>query len=152
MDASTSGEPAPKTSARRGCKARDDGYGERGSGDSGEETDHGTSDEFVENEIGVLALFERRAQRRRKQAADAQHPAFVNVEVEDVCTFVEGLSLDFGDRASVYARAMKEQEIDGEALLHLNADHLEELGVSSEHRSLLLARIRDLPLTRSTAS
>jgi hypothetical protein len=47
---------------------------------------------------------------------------------------------------------MKEQEIDGEALLHLNADHLEELGVSSEHRSLLLARIRDLPLTRSTAS
>ena len=106
----------------------------------------------MENEIGVLALFERRAQRRRKQAADAQHPAFVNVEVEDVCTFVEGLSLDFGDRASVYARAMKEQEIDGEALLHLNADHLEELGVSSEHRSLLLARIRDLPLTRSTAS
>ena len=56
------------------------------------------------------------------------------------------------DLASVYARAMKEQEIDGEALLHLNADHLEELGVSSEHRSLLLARIRDLPLTRSTAS
>ena len=80
---------------------------------------------------------------------DAQHP---KVEVEDVCAFVQGLSLDFGYHASVYARAMKVQEIDGEALLHLNADHLKELGVSSEHRSLLLARIRDLPLTRSTAS
>ena len=63
--------------------------------------------------------------------------------IEDVCTFVQGLSLEFGDQASVYAAVMKEEEIDGEALLHLSAEHLEELGVSPEHRSLLLARIHD---------
>ena len=39
---------------------------------------------------------------------------------------------------------MKEEEIDGKALLHLSAAHLEELGVSLKHRSLLLARIQDL--------
>ena len=32
---------------------------------------------------------------------------------------------------------MREEEIDAEALLHLSAAHLEELGVSSENRSLL---------------
>ena len=72
--------------------------------------------------------------------------------IEDVCTFVQGLSQEFGDQASVYAAAMKEQAIDGEALLDLGSADLEELKVSLEHRSLLLARIRDLPLTRSTAS
>ena len=71
--------------------------------------------------------------------------------VEDVCTFVQGLSQTFGDQASVYVAAMKEQEIDGKALLDLSSADLEELGVSPEHHSLLLARIRDLPRTRSTA-
>ena len=70
--------------------------------------------------------------------------------VEDVCTFVQGLSQTFGDQASVYVAAMKEQEIDGKALLDLSSADLEELGVSPEHHSLLLARIRDLPRTRST--
>ena len=64
--------------------------------------------------------------------------------IEDVCTFVQGLSQTFGDQASVYAAAMKEEEIDGKALLHLSAADLEELGVSPKHRSQLLARIQDL--------
>ena len=67
--------------------------------------------------------------------------------IEDVCTFVQGLSQEFGDHASVYAAAMREQAIDGEALLDLSVAHLEELGLSPEHHSLLLARIRDLPRT-----
>ena len=72
--------------------------------------------------------------------------------IEDVCTFVQGLSQEFGDHASVYAAAMREEAIDGEALLDLSAAHLEELGFSLEHRSLLLARIQNLPRIRSTAS
>ena len=64
--------------------------------------------------------------------------------IEDVRTFVQGLSQTFGDQASVYAAAMKEEEIDGKALLHLSAADLEELGVSPKHRSQLLARIQDL--------
>ena len=72
--------------------------------------------------------------------------------IEDVYTFVQGLSQEFGDQAaSVYAAAMREEAIDGEALLDLSAAHLEELGLSLEHRSLLLARIQNLPRTRSTA-
>ena len=72
--------------------------------------------------------------------------------IEDVYTFVQGLSQEFGDQAaSVYAAAMREEAIDGEALLHLSAENLEELGVSPEHRSLLLTSIQDLPRTRSTA-
>ena len=64
-----------------------------------------------------------------------------------MCTFVQGLSQEFGDYASVYAAAMKEKAIDGEALLDLSAVHLEELGLSPEHRSLLLAsQLRDLQL------
>ena len=61
------------------------------------------------------------------------------------------MSQEFGDQASVYAAAMKEQAIDGEALLDLGSADLEELNVSLEDRSLMLARIRDLPRTRSTA-
>ena len=68
-----------------------------------------------------------------------------------MCTFVQELSQEFGDQASVYAVAMKEQVIDGEALLDLSSADLEELGVSPEHHSLLLARIQNLPRTRSTA-
>ena len=64
--------------------------------------------------------------------------------IEDVCTFVQGLSLDFGDQASAYAAAMREEAIDGEALLDLSAAHLEELGLSPEHRSLLIARIQNV--------
>ena len=64
--------------------------------------------------------------------------------IQDVCTFVQGLSQEYGDQASVYAAAMKEEEIDGKALLHLSAADLEELGVSPKHRSQLLARIQDL--------
>ena len=71
--------------------------------------------------------------------------------IEDACTFVQGLSQEFGDQASVYAAAMKEQAIDREALLDLGSADLEELNVSLEHRSLLLARIQNLPRTRSTA-
>ena len=71
--------------------------------------------------------------------------------VEDVRTFVQGLSLESGDQASGYAAKMKEEEIDGKALLHLSAADLEELGVSPKHRSLLLACIQDLPRTGSTA-
>ena len=70
--------------------------------------------------------------------------------IEDVCTFVQGLSQEFGDYASVYAAAMKEKAIDGEALLDLGSADLEELNVSLEDRSLMLARIQDLPRTRST--
>jgi len=66
--------------------------------------------------------------------------------IEDVCTFVQGLREEFGDKASVYAAAMRQEAIDGEAL-DLSAAHLEELGVSSEHRSLLLDRIQNLPRT-----
>ena len=84
-----------------GKKANPGGLGtkkqKRGGGDGGEESDDGTSDESVENEIGVLALFERREQKRgREEAADAQH-----TNVEDVRMFVQGLSLDLGDQASV---------------------------------------------------
>ena len=61
-----------------------------------------------------------------------------------MCTFVQGLSLDFGDQASAYAVAMREEAIDGEALLDLSAAHLEELGLSPEHRSLLIARIQNV--------
>ena len=64
--------------------------------------------------------------------------------VEDVCTFVRGLRQEFGDQASVYAAAMKEHAIDGKALLDLSAAHLEELRLSPEHRSLLLARIQNV--------
>ena len=70
--------------------------------------------------------------------------------IEDVCTFVQGLSQEFGDHASVYAAAMREEAIDGEALLDLGSADLEELNVSLEDRSLMLARIQDLPRTRST--
>ena len=71
--------------------------------------------------------------------------------IEDVCTFVQGLSQEFGNQASVYTAAMREEAIDGEALLDLRAAHLEELGMSSEHHSLLLDRIQNLPRTRSTS-
>jgi hypothetical protein len=71
--------------------------------------------------------------------------------IEDACTFVQGLSQEFGDQASVYAAAMRKEAIDGKALLDLSAAHLEELGMSSEHHSLLLDRIQNLPSTRSTA-
>ena len=67
-----------------------------------------------------------------------------------MCTFVQGLSQELGDQASVYAAAMKEQAINGEALLVLSSADLEELEVSLEHSSLMLARIQDLPRTRST--
>ena len=67
--------------------------------------------------------------------------------IEDVCEFVQGLSLESPDQASGYAAKMKEEEIDGKALLHLSAADLEELGVSPKHRSQLLARIQDLPRT-----
>jgi len=71
--------------------------------------------------------------------------------IEDACTFVQGLSQECGDQASVYAAAMRKEAIDGKALLDLSAAHLEELGMSSEHHSLLLDRIQNLPSTRSTA-
>ena len=54
-------------------------------------------------------------------------PSVEEWTVEDVCRFVQGLSQEFGDQASVYAAAMKEQAIDGKALLHLSAANLEEL-------------------------
>ena len=64
--------------------------------------------------------------------------------IEDVCTFVQGLSQEFGDKANVYAAAMREDAIDGKALLDLSAAHLEELGLSPEHCSLLIARIQNV--------
>ena len=72
--------------------------------------------------------------------------------VEDVCTFVRGLRQEFGDQASVYAAAMKEQAIDGEALLDLSvanpiADNkLKELGVKIGHRMKLKSCIQGLQL------
>jgi len=42
---------------------------------------------------------------------------------------------------------MKEEEIDGKALLHLSAANLEELGVSPADLEELGARIQDLPRT-----
>ena len=82
--------------------------------------------------------------------------------IEDVCTFVQGLSQEFGDQASVYAAAMKEKAIDGEALLDLSAanpiagNKLKELGVKMGHRTKLQRHIKELqaqnlPRTRSTA-
>ena len=56
--------------------------------------------------------------------------------IEDVCTFVQGLSQEFGDQASVYAAAMKEQAIDGKTLLDLSSanpiadNKLKELGLT----------------------
>ena len=71
--------------------------------------------------------------------------------IEDVCTFVQGLSQEFGDQASVYAAAMKKEAIDGKALLDLSAAHLEELGLSPEHRSLLIARIQNVVVQANSA-
>ena len=67
--------------------------------------------------------------------------------IEDVCEFVQGLSLESGDQASGYAAKMMEEEIDGKALLHLSAADLEELGVSPADLEELGARIQDLPRT-----
>jgi len=79
-----------------------------------------------------------------------------------VCAFVQGLSEEFGDQASVYAAAMKEKAIDGEALLDLSAANpiagskLKELGLKIGHRTKLQRLIKELqtqnlPRTRSTA-
>ena len=59
--------------------------------------------------------------------------------IEDVCTFVQGLSQEYGDQASVYAAAMKEEEIDGEALLHLSAANLEDCADWSVSQASLTA-------------
>ena len=72
--------------------------------------------------------------------------------IEDVCTFVQGLSQDFGDKASVYAAAMKEKAIDGKALLDLSAanpiagNKLKELGLKVGHRIKLKLLIQGLQL------
>ena len=83
--------------------------------------------------------------------------------IEDVRTFVQGLSQTFGDQASVYAAAMKKQAIDGKALLHLSAENpsannkLKELGLTKMGpRRKLQRRIEELqtqnlPRTLSTA-
>ena len=68
-----------------------------------------------------------------------------------MCTFVQGLSQAFGDKASVYAAAMREEAIDGKALLDLSAAHLEELGLSPEHHSLLIARIQNVVVKANSA-
>ena len=76
--------------------------------------------------------------------------------IENVCTFVQGLTKlqEFGDQASVYAAAMKEQAIDGKALLDLSAanpiadNKLKELGVKIGHRKILKRCIQGLQLTR----
>ena len=72
--------------------------------------------------------------------------------IEDVCTFVQGLSQEFGDYASVYAAAMKEKAIDGEALLDLSAANpiadkkLKELVLKLGHRINFKRRIQRLQL------
>ena len=83
--------------------------------------------------------------------------------VGDVCTFVQGLSQEFGDQASVYAAAMKEQAIDGKALLDLSAanpiadNKLKELGLTKMgprrklQRRIEELRTQNLPRTLSTA-
>ena len=69
-----------------------------------------------------------------------------------MCTFVQGLSQEFGDQARVYAAAMKEQAIDGEALLELSAanpiadNKLKELVPIVGHRIKLKRRIQGLQL------
>ena len=61
---------------------------------------------------------------------------------------MQGLSQEFGDQASVYAAAMKEQEIDGKALLDLSAanplafNKLKELGLRMGHRVKLMRLIQ----------
>ena len=67
-----------------------------------------------------------------------------------MCTFVQGLS-QFRDKARVYAAAMRKEAVDGEALLDLSAAHLEELGLSPEHRSLLVARIQNVVVQANSA-
>ena len=77
---------------------------------------------------------------------------------------MQGLSQDFGDQASVYAAAMKEQAIDGEALLDLSAandpiadNNLKELGLTKMgprrklQRRIEELRTQNLPRTLSTA-
>ena len=72
--------------------------------------------------------------------------------VADVCRFVEGLSQEFGDQASVYAAVMKEQAIDGKTLLDLSSvnpiadNKLKELGVKIGHRVKLKSCIQGLQL------
>ena len=71
--------------------------------------------------------------------------------IEDVCTFVKGLSQEFGDQASVYAAAMKEKAVDGKALLDLSAannpiadNKVKELGLTKMGpRRKLQRRIED---------
>ena len=73
--------------------------------------------------------------------------------IEDVCTFVQGSSQEFGDQASVYAAAMKEQAIDGKALLDLSAanpiadNKLKELGLKVGHRIKLKRCVQGLQLS-----
>jgi len=71
--------------------------------------------------------------------------------VEDVCRFVQGLSQELepgGYQASVYAAAMKEQAIDGKALLDLREANpiahikLKKLGVKIAHRMKLMRLIQ----------
>ena len=72
-----------------------------------------------------------------------------------MCTFVQGLSQEFGDKASVYAAAMKEKAIDGKALLDLSEENriadnkLKELGLKPMgHRIKLRRRIEGLQTQR----
>ena len=80
-----------------------------------------------------------------------------------MCTFVQGLSQEFGDQASVYAAAMKEKAVDGKALLDLSAanpiadNKLKELGLTkmgprTNFKTLIKElQAQNLPRTRSTA-
>ena len=69
-----------------------------------------------------------------------------------MCTFVQGLSQEFGDQATVYAAAMKEKAVDGKALLDLSAandpiadNKLKELGLTKMGpRKKLKLRIEEL--------
>lgn len=65
--------------------------------------------------------------------------------VDDVSAFVCGLTQDFGDKASMYAEAMRREDIRGDLLVKLtDAELRESLGLSLGHRKLFLARIAGL--------
>ena len=76
-----------------------------------------------------------------------------------MCTFVQRLSQEFGDQASVYAAAMKEQAIDGKTLLDLSSanpiadNKLKELGLTKMgHRMKLKSCIRASDRRQGTAA
>ena len=63
-----------------------------------------------------------------------------------VGSFVEGLAEEFGAKASLYAEAMRAQDVSGRVLVGLSEADLRELGLSLGHRKAMLDRLARLRL------